>query len=703
MRNKRVKKYLLRIMIFLVIFYYHGSTPMIAQAASNLPTPGTVDKDSLAPMNNLQIFNNMEGASVTVESYGTGVDIYQSDGNNYPQIKYIDASTESDGNSELVDKSLSQGSFWNSSDSTSIGLYNSMYKSMRAGTGDKTYGGIAILFTGSNPKADNYGTDYEAGWDQADLSLDTTTMWLELNYTNVGYYKGKKINALAKISITPSKNRNEDARWNHKAGEYDSAGNRYDYRGTYHPMLQISHSLYRGWVWQNVKEFKVDLQFYYSDGSPETPINIGNATDSTGYDELIADYYVINSLNPVRDTSSWETEYAHYIGPEYVLPNQDINQAYIVGEYTVEGTKYESNIVTEYQYMTSATVQKAYNGGTNPWADSNDAIGKAGWAQNSVLIMPAKSDTLSFTMGHLYRNEYEASGKSGVKPCTDSMWATISTQPFTVEREPINIDITKEWENDSLDDTVDSITLELWITDGDTVDEMIQEIEVTKNSEGKWTGTFSGIAKLETGQKYYVKEVKITHNGDKEEDAGNYIISGTLEIDTTTIPEKKLSDDGTYDISESFTVTNDKGSITVTKTDANGTSLSGVSFELTKVTVEADTGNWILTDQVIKGTTSDGKYTFDNLDLGYYQLTETVTRKGYIPLKEPLKIVIPYESGETKIYDLNYTIANGQTFSLPLTGGDGFDRIVILGMAMVTTAAIIILHKRKIITQKREG
>ena len=683
----------------------------------DIPEPGTVDKTSYAPMNNLQILNNMEGASVQILSYsGVVVDsneaqIKEIDSDHEPLITKKDNGDETEESAKItnaVDASLSQGDFWGYDGSDNDGLHNYMCKSMRGSTGDNQYGGISILFKGSNKDAGNYDTDYDAGWDSGDLSFDTTSMWVKLKYLNVGYYKGKKINAIATLRIIPSKNRNRSASWNDEEWEYN-------YRGTYHPMLQISHSLYRGWVWQNVKNIKIDIQFYYSSQEPggkDVPTGFielaANNNKTEGYNALYADYYVFNSLNPRRDTTEYNERYAHYIGPEFVLPNQKINNAYIVGEYTVDGENYSSNINSDYSYAEDDTEKKniqtqyAYNGGTNAWASQNDHIGADGFAQNSVLVMPAASSRLSFTMGHMYRDEYVAQNGSekvsGVKPHTDSMWASISTTPFTIERTPINININKTWDNSSISnvsDNVKSITCILYmdkVSDSEEYEpEEVQRVELT--AANSWKSQFSMISQLSEGYKYVVEEV-INYKENVTKYGFDFSVNEVEYNDTKDLTDGTSKTDGSITIKKTFELTNTPilGKITIVKTDDNGKVLPEVTFRLDKADSE-----WNVTETVgvvSETTDSKGEIVFQNLEMGNYLLTEVKTPSGYMLLKDPIKITIPCEGDDGKtLYELTYNITNGQAFSLPQTGACDYGWRISLGMFMIIISGLILTQR----------
>lgn len=693
----------------------------------NLKEPEKVGKGTYAPMNNLQILDNMEGASAKIIDHGTGID---QDENRYYQIKDISADTEGDDKEDSVDKSISQGNFWNNDSNDGYGIWNSMYKSMR---GETHYGGIAILFAPSSDQYvygsygyDGYKWEYEEGWKQADRSLKTTTMYFTVKYQHVGYYKGRMINAKALIKITPSKNRNKDAPWD---------DNDYGYQGSYQPMVQISNSLYRGWVWQNVKEFHVDLSFQYSDDTEQKDIQLVAAANEKdqNYSAMDATYYVINSLNPTIDTTSWE-KYPHYTGPEYVLPTQTngISSAYIVDNYNINGKSYASNIQTS--YTVGQNTAYAYNGGTNEWASENDAIGADGFAENSVMIMPNKCTDLSFTLGQLDREPYDE-GVRNSKKHSSSMWSSISTTPFSTERQPIHIDYTKEWKGITPEerDAIETLTVELYLegtvaATGEAYQELLRT-DTIKQRNGKWNGTFHSLALLDsaedsqgatiTNKRYVIKETQIvmkdktvidlTSNPNVYQTSYAYLDANGTEqkgnsMSQTTLKDNTKGSDGSYNIKESFLIYNEvikKGSIKIQKVDDEKKGINGVTFRLYRAVVNGDV--WTedsakptidLTTETVNG--EDGICQFTGLEEGNYLVKEIKTKKGYVLLKDPVKITLPYDLNGTKKYDLTYTVTNGQSFDLPQTGTNvRYDQFLKSGVAILMIASGMLFLRRR--------
>ncbi len=702
-----------------------------------IKSPMPVEKESYAPMNRLQILNNMDGAKVEVLRSGAGVAVWEKDPT-VKQIKVITPEMEASTPGDKVSRAFTNGDFWGIS-SDGYGADDGIYNEMKQGVGTNTTapGGISVMFKGSDSSADNYQWDYRAGWDSKDQNIDMTSMWVELLYTNVGYYNGELINAVARISVTPSKNCNADS----EQGYWENAEYGSGYTGTYHPMFQASGSLYRGWVWQNVEEFHVELTFYRAtDASRTNPITVGvQNVEDEDYNSMYADYYVVNSLNPQRSTGESPDR---FIGPEYVAPTQDIAHAYIVGDYKLNGVEYKSNIVDQYRSKIendTIMTQYAYNGGTNEWIN-NDYIGADGYAENSVMIMPMAKSKLEFSMGQLELQPWYNGGDktSGYKQSTHVMWASISTDPFTQTRLPINIDVTKSWDGltDDEKESLASVTVQLWLqyntTDGDNSTQKeirLREITITPDDNGAWNGTFEMIGDNEFYEAngyydpvYVIKEVRVTDTNGNDI-TGEFTLGGTTTIKGNTITRVE---EGKYEINQSFAITNtksQKGSVTINKKaiDAGGErELPGVEFTLQAALVSGDTWTPDTSQNAYREvltTDEDGMVTFTELAEGYYLLAETKTAAGYTLLKDPVRITIPYvitsgssagnspvtgsgvsqSNGDVWYYNLTYTITNGQSFDLPQTGGTSADRIMRTGMILSATAtgALLYLNRKR--------
>lgn len=707
-----------------------------------LPDLDPIDKDSYSPLNNLQIVDNIEGAKVEViEKNEAGV-------NNICSIQDDQENWASPNNSMFAGEFY--GINW-----SKAGIDKNMYASMKGGDGDRQFGGVSVQFKSSveeyrykvdpdegfiydrvtndrvpGPDSDNpyniytnppndYRWDYKAGWKEDDLDLGKTTMKVTLRYTNAGYYKGELIDAKAEISITPSKNKNKTSN--------DSPLEGGGYCGIYYPMFQASGSLYRGWVWQNVEQFHVDLTFYEKDS--DTPIALGSSNASSAGDNqsigaMNADYYVINSLNPALQIETTEKPTV-YVGPEYVLPTHEIANAYKVGKYTgSDGTSYSSNI--QEQYDSGQATQYAYNGGIKEWDSDDDS--KPGWAQNSVMIMPKAGTTkLGFTMGNMSR--IPPASDATATQATHLMWASISTTPYTKEYQPINIYVEKTWQGITDLTGIKSIDLKLYgeyldaETQGTKQLDLDRQITITQDNDGNWKGIFNFVPGKDFLKKnnydnefrYVVRETEITYTDgtSKTPEIAGFKLGGTTAISLELIP-----DDASGTIDRKFALTNIMPGLTIIKkgidSDGKEKPLEKVEFQLQKANENFEPVTGGIPQSA--STDTDGKLVFSNLAEGNYLLTETKTLPGYTLLKEPVKITIPYtveaspdtgisyvaskdivgvtEGNKTKYYNLTYTITNGQSFDMPQTGGTTTGRFMRCGAVLSVTAAGVLLCQR---------
>ena len=138
--------------------------------------------------------------------------------------------------------------------------------------------------------------------------------------------------------------------------------------------------------------------------------------------------------------------------------------------------------------------------------------------------------------------------------------------------------------------------------------------------------------------------------------------------------------------------------ITIMKQDENGNPLVGAEFTLEKK--KADSNEWQAYGE--KATSdSEGKAYFQNLPAGEYRITEIKTKAGYVLLKEPIEITLPYEykvgsivngtkvTSDGTAYNITFTIVNGQAFDLPASGLSGIGPIAAAGIAIVVIAGAV--------------
>lgn len=435
---------------------------------NNIISPQTIGKNDIAPENYLSIIENMPGAKAEVIEYGSALN----------EIVSLNKNTKT-----------SEGDMWSGNwDKASKTIFNTMGGSSA----------IAICFKGSNPRVRHYHKDIDAGWNDNDLNMDYTSMWVKVKYTNAAYYNGEVVDAVAIIKVTPMKNRNENSYFDKNYGKH-----------SYKPMLQISHNLYKGWCWQNVREINIDLTFIRKN---QEVINLPKS--EFGKDKAF--YYTINSLNPIGEHTDGAN---HQLGPEFVRPKEGTYS----GAYVIP----ESNIVTSYN-GSSKGLQYAYNGGTNKWGGVKDDNPKSpNWSKNSVLFTSNGTSNLNFTMGNLMKDEV-----GGSVPRTNFVWTSMSTQSFTgyyVHYKDIEVE--KKWSDGNSNHNPITVKLlknyKVEVTYKDGYWNRTREIEVKDllekeinlSSDNNWRGGFFRIADEESQNKL-IKKSYSNNNNKLIKDAG---------------------------------------------------------------------------------------------------------------------------------------------------------------------------------------
>ena len=116
----------------------------------------------------------------------------------------------------------------------------------------------------------------------------------------------------------------------------------------------------------------------------------------------------------------------------------------------------------------------------------------------------------------------------------------------------------------------------------------------------------------------------------------------------------------------------------------------------------------------LTGTTGkEGELVFSNIKAGTeenpitYYLKEVKTKAGYVLLKEPIEITLPYkykagdivngnkvtESGVT--WNLTYTIINDKAFDLPASGNKGIFKFIVIGITAVLVGGYLLTARKK--------
>lgn len=505
-------------------------TSLASLTNETLPTPQVINGGDIAPMNRLRIVDKIQGANIDILEEGPAVKATKKINQVNTTTGYKDSDTK-----------------FGRMPST---LYSSFHhEGDQVTNGQSEFSEIAVQFKGSDVNAANFITDANAGWNPSDLNLDTTNMWIKVKYSNAAYYDGELVDAVALIKITPFKNRT-----------FDPNNSNYQYIATpnytlsnpmnnwamtkqpFYPTIQLSQLLYRGWVWQNVKEFQVDLQFYQKSGEL---INFEKGT----MEDKKATYYTINSLNPegkdVEEYNKFTRSPVH--GPEFVYP-YDISNAYKI---------VNSNIQTSYNGGTYAGTQHGYNGGSAPWGGTDDVLGSPTFSKNSVTMTTSNNSHIKMTLGNMLEDALGAKNNGQDVMRTNYMWATISTDAFTNNIvDYIDIPVQKKWVG-TIPDLPDGIPVQIisqWLQDG----KLMQEVEQTQylTKENNWQVVFKQLPTEEdmiqilkkqasgatiTDFKYSVKEITdgidvlkdydIQYAGD----SSNFVITNTAKKTSLTV------------------------------------------------------------------------------------------------------------------------------------------------------------------------
>lgn len=284
----------------------------------------------------------------------------------------------------------------------------------------------------------------------------------------------------------------------------------------------------------------------------------------------------------------------------------------------------------------------------------------------------------------------------------------------------ISISGTKTWEGGETADTPDNIVVQIQRLNPDT-----KEYEQAKDKLGElipnqivdiksdWKYTFTGL----------LKYVNYTAT-DKQECKYKVVELGTLrsseELGGVTPDPQNLAyikpiagyypeyKDGSFDITNKKT-----GTLKIIKKTGKNDFLQGAEFTLytdsnTTQVAKDHSGN------DLTGTTGEnGELVFDNIIAGTeehpitYYLKEVKTKAGYVLLKEPIQITLPYKynagdivngnkvtkSGVT--WNLTYTIINDKAFDLPASGNKGIFKFIVIGITAVLVGGYLLTARKK--------
>lgn len=289
----------------------------------------------------------------------------------------------------------------------------------------------------------------------------------------------------------------------------------------------------------------------------------------------------------------------------------------------------------------------------------------------------------------------------------------------------ISISGTKTWEGGETADTPDNIVVQIQRFNPDTnkyeqakdkSGELIPNQVVDINS-GWWKYTFTGLLKYvnyaaTSQQEYQYRVVELGTLKSLNELKGRTPDPQNLDHIKQIAgyyPEYTTATDGS-----SYNITNRKtGSLKIIKKTGKNESLAGAKFTLYK-DAEATQVATDCTGIELTGITGDnGELVFNNIKAGTeetpitYYLKEVKTKAGYVLLKEPIKITLPYkykvgdivngtkvkEGGVT--WNLTYTIVNDKAFDLPASGNKGIFKFIVIGITAVLVGGYLLTARKK--------
>lgn len=293
----------------------------------------------------------------------------------------------------------------------------------------------------------------------------------------------------------------------------------------------------------------------------------------------------------------------------------------------------------------------------------------------------------------------------------------------------ISISGTKTWEGGETKDTPDNIVVQIQWFNPNT-----KEYEQAKDKSGvripnkivdiksDWKYTFTGLLKYVDYQadskvEYKYKVVELgTLKSSKELGVGTPNPQNPEHIKQIAgyYPEYTTATYGSYNITNRKT-----GSLKIIKKTGNKEFLEGAEFTLYTDSNTTNVAKDYLGKDLIGTTGKDGELVFNNIKAGTeekpikYYLKEVKTKAGYVLLKEPIEITLPYkyQVGDivngTKVkkdgvtWKLTYTIVNDKAFDLPASGNKGIFKFIVIGVTAVLVGSYLLTVRRK--SRKKES
>lgn len=287
----------------------------------------------------------------------------------------------------------------------------------------------------------------------------------------------------------------------------------------------------------------------------------------------------------------------------------------------------------------------------------------------------------------------------------------------------ISISGTKTWEGGVTADTPKNIVVQIQRSISGTDFEQAKDKfgnpipNQVVNIDTDWKYTFTGLLKYVnyqagTQQEYKYRVVELGTLKSLNELKGRTPDPQNLDNIKQIAgyyPEYTTATDGS-----SYNITNRKtGSLKIIKKTGKNKSLAGAKFTLYK-DAEATQVATDCTGIELTGITGDnGELVFNNIKAGTeekpitYYLKEVKTKAGYVLLKEPIKITLPYKYNKGDIvngnkvtengvtWNLTYTIINDKAFDLPASGNKGIFKFIVIGITAVLVGGYLLTARKK--------
>lgn len=288
----------------------------------------------------------------------------------------------------------------------------------------------------------------------------------------------------------------------------------------------------------------------------------------------------------------------------------------------------------------------------------------------------------------------------------------------------ISISGTKTWEGGETKDTPDNIVVQIQRLNPDT-----KEYEQAKDKLGElipnqivdiksdWKYTFTGLLKYVNYQENPQREYKYrvvelgTLKSSKELGAVTPNPQNLEHIKQIAgyYPEYTTATaDGSYNITNRKT-----GTLKIIKKIGKNKFLEGAEFTLYTDPNTTNVAKDYLGNNLTGTTGKEGELVFSNIKAGTeekpikYYLKEVKTKAGYVLLKEPIEITLPYKYNAgnivngTKVnkdgvtWKLTYTIVNDKAFDLPASGNKGIFRFIVIGVTTVLVGSYLLTVRKK--------